>query len=117
MRNWSSNLYNITGEFNNKTNSFGFTKNLYSEKSAESSKAVNKGLYLCVATSDDEDKERDKERISQAVEVIKILTSKQFMRKLVEEEPEFYDIPAYHSLIEEGMKNYYENIYLNYINV
>ena len=34
-----------------------------------------------------------------------------------EEEPEFYDIPAYHSLIEEGMKNYYENIYLNYINV
>jgi len=115
MRNWSSNLYNITGELFNKTYSFGYTKNLYSEKRAESSKAVNKGIYLCVATSDDEDKERDKERISQAVQVITTLTSKEFMKKLVEEEQEFFDIPAYHSLIEEdGSIN--NSMYCNRIN-
>ena len=109
MRNWSSYLYNVTTEFNRKKpdengvkKTFGITKTLYSEDRSSGSKAINKGIYICVAEDPDGRKEVD---VPNALEVMRIFSSKDFMKQLLVND-DFYDIPAYHSLIlENGMNN------------
>ncbi len=98
MRNWSSYLYNVTTEFNkkNKGTKFGFAKTLYSDERYKSSKAVNKGVYLCISNYINE------ANLNAAIDVIKTFSSKEFMTQLVQKDI-FYDIPAYHSLILEGI--------------
>ncbi|KAG4103744.1 hypothetical protein H8356DRAFT_928293 [Neocallimastix lanati (nom. inval.)] len=113
MRNWSSYLYNVTVSYNDKKKngrnaSFGITKTFYDNKSktAAQSRAINKGFYLCVADFVDQDKVND------AIFVAETFTDKRFMKYLIEDEEKlFYDIPAYHSLIEEvDNKDYCERI-------
>jgi len=104
MRNWSSFLYNVTTEFNKKQpdengvkKSFGYTKMLYSEGRSTGSRAINKGIYICVAGDPDGKKRVD---VPTATIVAQTFSSKEFMKLLLEYD-EFYDIPAYHSLILE----------------
>jgi len=108
MRNWSSFLYNVTTEFNKKDNNkkFGISKMLYSEGRSEGSKAINKGIYLCIANSIGGGDDNRAEKIEEAISVIKTFTEKEFMKLLIEEE-NFYDIPAYSSLLQEdaGVNN------------
>ncbi len=96
MRNWSSFLYNVTTVFNNKGIKFDFAKTLYSDERYKSSRAVNKGVYLCISNYNKE------ENLNEAIDVIKTFSSKEFMTQLVQKDI-FYDIPAYHSLILEGI--------------
>jgi len=107
MRNWSSYLYNITTEYNTTSNyladgskkcRFNKSKILYSKKNGEDhSVAVNKSIYLGVVT-------KDTENISQYVDVIRTLTSKEFMKYLIKEQ-NFYDLPVYSSLISKDYDN------------
>jgi len=104
MRNWSSFLYNVTTEFNKKQpnengekKSFGISKMLYSEDRSTGSKAINKGIYICVAGDPDGKKRVD---VQTAALVAKTFSSKEFMKYLLEYD-DFYDIPAYYSLILE----------------
>jgi len=104
MRNWSSFLYNVTAVFNKKQpnekgekKTFGITKMLYSDDRATGSKAINKGIYICVAGDPDGKKRVD---VPTALEVMRVFSSKDFMKLLLTNE-DFYDIPAYHSLILE----------------
>jgi len=114
MRNWSSYLYNVTESYNRKreknlakgnTNypKFDKTKMLYNSnsKTAGQSRAINKGIYMCVASTAVES------YISEAIVVAKTFSDREFMKLLIEDEEEevFFDIPAYHSLIEEGDNN------------
>jgi len=89
--------------------SFGKTKILYSEEryGSESSRTANKGIYLSAVQNEDQN------RVVQSVNLIKRLTSKEFMKALIEED-NFYDIPVYNSLLlpGQGMKYY---IYIYYI--
>jgi len=105
MRNWSSFLYNVTVEFNKKDTeaSFGISKMLYSDERSEGSKAINKGIYLCIASTIGSNEDNKAEKIEEAIAVIKTFTDKEFMKLLIEED-NFYDIPAYSSLLQEGMK-------------
>jgi len=61
MRNWSSYLYNVTYSYNiskkyNDNAQFGITKTLYNDKSktANQSRAINKGIYLFIPSSANE---------------------------------------------------------------
>jgi len=109
MRNWSSFLYNITTSFNRKKGkndnaSFGIKKMLYDKhsKTANQSRAINKGIYICVSTNSKSD------YLDDSILVAKTFSEKEFMKLLIEDsENIFYDIPAYHSLIDEGI---YKNI-------
>jgi len=96
MRNWSSNLYNVTTVFKekNKDKKFDISKTLYSEERFESSRAINKGIYLGISKSVDD------KNIDEAVKVLKTFSSKEFMQLLLKEDI-FYDLPAYRSLILE----------------
>jgi len=103
MRNWSSYLYNITMEYANKDGlsngnkkQFKKAKTLHSEKDSKS-KAINKGIYLCVLS-------KDNEKLPQYVEVVKAFTTIDFMKYLINE-PIFYDLPAYSSLLSENNNN------------
>jgi len=100
MRNWSSFLYNVTYEYSHKSSAkFGISKMLYSDDRYESSRAINKGIYICVANSVQE------ENFIDAILVVETFSSKAFMEYLIEDEI-FYDIPVYHSLIvEDGSVN------------
>ncbi|KAL6636342.1 7 transmembrane sweet-taste receptor of 3 GCPR-domain-containing protein [Neocallimastix sp. 'constans'] len=103
MRNWSSFLYNITTSFNRKKGkndnaSFGIKKMLYDKhsKTANQSRAINKGIYICVSTNSKSD------YLDDSILVAKTFSEKEFMKLLIEDsENIFYDIPAYHSLIDE----------------
>jgi len=101
MRNWSSYLKEIKDNFNtnpeliSKGATFNISKILHSERNKQS-KAVNKGIYLGVVDS------KNKETIAKSVDLIKKLTSKQYMETLIKE-TEFYDLPPYHSLIQNGI--------------
>jgi len=109
MRNWSSFLYNITTSFKTKrgkndNSSFGIKKMLYDDKSktANQSRAINKGIYICVSTSP------KSEYLDDSILVAKTFSDKQFMKLLIEDKDNvFYDIPAFHSLIYEdsGVNN------------
>ena len=76
----------------------GITKTLYSDERSESSRAINKGVYICVTMSNKE------EDLDEAIEVVKTFSSKDFMQHLLQKDI-FYDLPAYHSLILEGINN------------
>ena len=109
MRNWSSYLHNVTAEFNkkplnkrNEKKTFSIAKTLYSEERAQGSKAINKGIYLCIPGEVDGKKWVD---VPKALEVLKVFSSKEFMINLLHYD-DFYDIPAYHSLIMEDGRNY-----------
>ncbi|ORX78249.1 hypothetical protein BCR32DRAFT_328612 [Anaeromyces robustus] len=98
MRNWSSFLYNVTYEYSQKEGpQFGIAKMLYSDDRYESSRAINKGIYICVASSVQESNFND------AVLLVETFSSKSFMEYLIEANI-FYDIPVYHSLLEDGYK-------------
>jgi len=95
MRNWSSFLYNVTTEYNKKTDkTFGVSKMLYSDKRFDSSRAINKGIYLCIANTSLE------ENFDDSLQVLETFSSKEFLQILLNEEI-FYDLPVYHSLILE----------------
>jgi len=104
LRNWSSYLFNITIAYNTNPKlinmSFGKTKILYSEEryGSESSRTANKGIYLSAVQNEDQN------RVVQSVNLIKRLTSKEFMKALIEED-NFYDIPVYNSLLLPGQAN------------
>jgi len=101
MRNWSSYMKEIKEHFNNSTilisegATVGMSKILHSEKNGIS-KTVNKGYYLGVVKSE------DKNTIAKSVEIIKKLTSKEYMKNLVKEN-EFYDILPYKSFLTENV--------------
>jgi len=114
MRNWSSYLYNVTVTYKNKNenpkkmkkDTFKVTKMLYNgeSKTANQSRAINKGIYICVAQT------ADKDSIDEAIVVAKTFSERDFMKYLIEDESDiFYDIPAYHSLIEENDITYVNN--------
>jgi len=104
MRNWSSYLYNVTTEFNKNNNNkkFSISKILYSEARSKGSRAINKGIYLCIPNSIGKGDENRVEKTIAAISVIKTFTEKEFMKLLIEEEI-FYDIPAYSSLLQEDI--------------
>jgi len=100
MRNWSSYLYNVTMEYKKKQNegkTFAITKTLYSDDRTQDSKTINKGIYLCIPGKVDGKKWVD---VPAALDVLKIFSSKEFMKNLLQYD-DFYDIPAYRSLILE----------------
>jgi len=113
MRNWSSYLRSVTyairdkylkeGYSEDKIPKIGITKTLFdgNSKTAGQSRAINKGIYMVVSSTINE------ADLNEAILVAKTFSSKEFMKLLIEEEEEevFYDIPAYHSLIQEGDKN------------
>jgi len=107
MRNWSSYLHNITTEFNKKfRGTFEKTKILYSEDkyNGEAPRAVNKGIYLTVVKPKNnlsKDDPTENNRINQSVDIISTITSKEFMKYLIQNE-EFYDLPVYGSLLVPG---------------
>jgi len=121
LRNWSSYLYNVTTTFsrnepnkNGVKKTFGIAKILYSNDRSKGSKAINKGFYLGVVGGPDGKKKVD---VPTATKVVQTFSSKEFMKKLVEYD-EFYDIPAYHSLLENDAsinnKKYCERISCNF---
>jgi len=108
MRNWSSYLYNITSattSYNKKIPEFKITKILYSEDkyNGGSTRAVNKGIYLTVVKPKEEgnDNTVENNRVTQSVNVIKTITSKEFMEFLIQDEV-FYDITPYGSFISQN---------------
>jgi len=106
MRNWSSYLYNVTVAYKDKSEKFKVTKVLYNgeSKTANQSRAINKGIYICVANSIKE------ENLNEAILVAETFSSKEFMKLLIEDESNiFYDIPAYHSLINKNDENNVKN--------
>ncbi|ORX76707.1 hypothetical protein BCR32DRAFT_248534 [Anaeromyces robustus] len=108
MRNWSSYLYNVTYEYNQKDGlEFGIAKTLYSDDRYEGSRAINKGIYLCVSYSVQDSNYDD------AVLLVETFSSKSFMEYLIEDNI-FYDIPVYHSLLEDAYKK--DSNYCNRIN-
>jgi len=108
MRNWSSYLHNITKEFSDDKlvqngMRFKITNILYLDE-FKRTRAVNKGIYLCVTTN-------DQDRIEEIVDSLILLTSREFMENLMEDVA-FYEIPPYKSLISEGMYIIYIKIYI-----
>jgi len=100
MRNWSSFYYNVTTEYRKKADknediSFGITKMVYEKARFSSSRSINKGIYLCVPSSVNEN------NVGEAINVVKTFSSREFMNELIQED-DFYDLPVYPSLIEEG---------------
>jgi len=118
----------VTYIFNEKKGgqTFNIAKTLYSDKDdrAESSKAVNKGIYLAVVKLDEKEKvmtkEEDAERIRQAIEIVKIFTSKEFMEKLIMDNENyvesFFDIPPYKSLLAKDCETVNNTAYCERIN-
>jgi len=104
LRNWSSFLFNITNAYNFNSNiqgrTFGKSKIVFADDryGSDSPRAVNKGIYLAVVNYNNENK------IAESVSVLKRLTSKNFMKSLIEED-NFFDIPVYNSLLLQGQAN------------
>ncbi|ORX48903.1 hypothetical protein BCR36DRAFT_353941 [Piromyces finnis] len=99
MRNWSSFYYNVTTEFQKKNDrdenkSFQISKMVYEQNRFTNSRTINKGIYICVPSSVNENV------FDEAVKVVKTFTSKEFMKQLIQED-DFYDLPVYSSLIEQ----------------